>query len=706
MRQTFRQLVVRTATGLGVAALCVAGPVLSSASAQQGLHLEDFTQGAPQGFGDQQNTFARAMQWWNGKLYVGVQRAYGCTQQAILSLYVPGKTYPPPDPTMHCTADWNDLPLQGEIWRWTPAGSGPGTWDRVFQSPNDVPIPGTSPQKFTARDMGFRDMAVFVEPDGTEALYVAGTTARGFIPRPTSGLGQLPPPRLLRSTDGQTFTPVPQTPGTTLGDLSFLEGINISSFNRMTVHNGRLYVVAGGDFGHGVVFEASNPAGGDNNFTRITPAGMTITYMASFHGSLYLAQGAQPVTGNPPYQILKTTTGGQLPYTFTTVLTGLRLPASQSSKSSQSIANMEVVGDSLWVGSNQPPELIRVNPDDTWDLFVGEKRQLADGTWKYPQTGMGDGFDWWFNIHVHRMQEHEGYLYAATNDLSNLYPMRDVAGIKALFGSRFGFDLYRTHEGWYYYPITMNGFEDRDPGGQNNWFNFTGRVAASTPYGLFFGTGNEQYGAQIWRGVPTGTAVPQPEMLEGEKTASGIVLTWAPAAGATLYHVYRADYLPGWQLGVPFYAGGTIYPKPFTEIGTATDLTFTDPTPLGFYPHRSYVVAENGAAGQSNPSNIVRAPSILPVVTYKSIVTDLTTWQAAGEMSPQLRTQLTNLIQASKLNALFGKYPQAQTGLQQAQALAATIPSSWRVVDLQVLLIKLSRRVELARTGKIAGWLL
>jgi hypothetical protein len=694
------------------ALLCSVVTVLSTlaapALAQLPLNLADFSPGAPQGFGDPNNTFFRAMQWWQGRLYVGVQRSYACTQTAILSLYVPGKSYPPDDATIDCTADWNDLPLQGEIWRWTPAGDGPGTWERVFQSPNDVPIPFTSPQKFTARDIGFRDMTVFVEPDGTEALYVAGTTARGFIPKQgPAGPSQLPPPRLLRSVDGETFTPVPQAPGTVLGGLTSLEGINISSFNRMTVHAGRLYVVAGGDFGHGVVFESADPAGGNDNFTRITPAGMTVTYMASFNNALYVAQGAQPIAGNPPFQVLKTTTGGPLPYTFTTIVTGQRLPTWLPTDSSQSIANMEVVGNALWVGSNQPPELIRINPNDTWDLFMGEKRQLADGSWKYPLTGMGDGFDWWFNIHIHRMQAHDGYLYAATNDLSNLYPMRNVAGIGALFGSRFGFDLYRTREGWYYYPITINGFEDKDPGGNNNWFNFTGRVAASTPYGLFFGTGNEQFGAQIWRGVFTGLAQPSPLMLEGERLGTGVALTWGAAPGATSYRIFRADYAPGWQLGVPFYAGGSVYPRPFTEIGsTAGALSFTDPTPVGFYPRQYYVIAEGATGVRSDPSNVVRAPSLLPAVTHKQLVANLKTWQTRGELSTTLRNQLTTLINSSKLNVLGSRFDAAQTNLAQARALASTIPASWRATDLQVLIVKLSRRVELARAGAVSIWVL
>jgi hypothetical protein len=679
------------------AAVIVGGACLPQAVAarQQALVAGDFTQAAEQGFGDGgANTFARSMQWWKGRLYVGVQREYACTQDAILAKYVPFKRYPPPDPTLSCAPKPQDLPLQGEIWRWTPDDSGgPGTWARVYQSPNIVPIPNTSPQKFTAREMGFRDMTVFVEADGTEALYVSGTSARGFI-------DGLPPPTLLRSTDGDTFLPVPQDPGTTLGDLGIIENINISSFNRITTHNGKLYVVAGGDFGHGVVYEAANPAGGNDNFVRITPAGVTVTYMASFKGVLYLARGAQPIESSPPYQILKMSTGGP-PYSFTTVLTGARLPASLAAGASQSIATMHVVGDGLWIGSNQPAELVRVNPNNTWDLFVGQSRQLADGTWKYPRTGLGDGLDWIFNIHFHRMQAHDGFLYVASNDLSNQFPLRGAPGMEALFGSRFGFDLNRTKDGWYLYPVTFDGFENRDPGGRNNWFNYTGRVAESTPEGLFLGTGNDQFGLQIWRGQTGAASLASPQLLEVERTTAGNVVTWAPSPGAATYHVYRADFGSRFQLGMPSYSASGAYPRPFTFVGSTSEAVFTDTPPASVYQRHYYVVAEDQLGGRSNPSNVGRSPSLLPAVSFRSLLAELSQWQTNNELSSEVGTQLRSQLQSARRFVLLGRHADAAAALQTARGMSTRIPSSWRVTDYQALVTKLIRRADLVRLGKI-----
>jgi hypothetical protein len=116
------------------------------------------------------------MTWWNGKLYVGTGRASFCVQQATLQFFYPDlRFYPPLDRDIRCTRDAHDLPLRAEIWRWTPETN---AWDMVYQSPNDVPIQGTNPQKYTARDIGYRGVLVVTEASGTQALYVAGDTTR------------------------------------------------------------------------------------------------------------------------------------------------------------------------------------------------------------------------------------------------------------------------------------------------------------------------------------------------------------------------------------------------------------------------------------------------------------------------------------------------------------------------------------------------
>src|SRR5512133_1871448 len=127
--------------------------------------------------------------------------------------------YPPTDPDLSCPADGTDLSLRAEIWRWTPGGN---IWQRVYQSPLDLDNPGPGPPvpapvgKKLPYEMAFRGFAAHTEPDGVEALYAFGVNTTVMWDS-----NKLPPPRILRSTDGVTFRPLPQTPGTFLGDLPF-----------------------------------------------------------------------------------------------------------------------------------------------------------------------------------------------------------------------------------------------------------------------------------------------------------------------------------------------------------------------------------------------------------------------------------------------------------------------------------------------------
>ena len=129
---------MRTVTRLVAAGIVAFSLHVAPAKAQEPLYLEDFSQAAVQGFGDLHNSMSRAAEWWNGRLYVATSRDFQCVQSAILKLYNPIQPYPPPDPTLTCAPNPQDLPLQAEIWRWTPGGAA-GSWDRVYQSPNTVP---------------------------------------------------------------------------------------------------------------------------------------------------------------------------------------------------------------------------------------------------------------------------------------------------------------------------------------------------------------------------------------------------------------------------------------------------------------------------------------------------------------------------------------------------------------------------------------
>lgn len=467
-------LVLRVLIG-GVVLLALGLCISRGGQAASGLPLlpRNFTLAAPQGFGDRQNSWPWSMIWWQGKLYIGTNRSQLCFQAASNAYAFPWMSYPPDDPDVECAAEPEDLELQAEIWRWTPETD---TWERVYQSLNDIEIPD-HPGKYVARDVGYRYMAVFNEVDGTEALYVSGVSARSYIKG-------IPPPRILRSTDGVTFEPIPQDPGTFLGDLDTLDGIDMNSFRALTVYKGRLYATVGRIYGNGVVLEAENPAGGNDNFRQISPPGMTVFEMVPYNGFLYV--GTTDLENG--YSVLKTDASGEIPYSFIPIVTngGFRQP-----RPSGSVLSMFVFKDRLYVGTDRPAELIRINPDDSWDLIVGTPRDTPDGR-KEPLSGMGDGFDFWLNGHMWRMGEYDGWLYVGTWDMSTL--SHAIPWLEPILGPHMGFDMYATWDGEHFTMVTRDGFGDI--------FNYGVRTLQDTPYGLFLGTANPYYGLQIWRGVP------------------------------------------------------------------------------------------------------------------------------------------------------------------------------------------------------------
>ena len=179
------------------------------------LTATNFKKTAPSGFGDRNNSYPWSMKWFKGNLYVGTNRDFQCVENATLAYYYP-IVIPLQaifaDPDVPCPLNPANLDLRAEVWRYSPADA---KWTRVYQSDY---IPGTT----LARDIGYRDMAIFTEADGTESLYLVGCTAREFNPG-------APPPRILRMTaetdpvtgkTNEVFQAVPQDPGTVLGSTN------------------------------------------------------------------------------------------------------------------------------------------------------------------------------------------------------------------------------------------------------------------------------------------------------------------------------------------------------------------------------------------------------------------------------------------------------------------------------------------------------
>ena len=193
----------------------------------QGLEnsfIDEFDRIAVNGFsdigGDAHNSWGWSMAWFKGKLYVGTGREQGCMALLTSDIRTGTNVYPSAVLSGQCPeTELFAESLGAEIWQYTPET---GLWLRVFKSPNTIPIIFSSlgrPVGFTARDVGFRGMTVFTESDGTEALYAGGVTSGSVYDTDPSLPGTFPSPRLLRSVDGINWAPLPQNPGTFLGEI-------------------------------------------------------------------------------------------------------------------------------------------------------------------------------------------------------------------------------------------------------------------------------------------------------------------------------------------------------------------------------------------------------------------------------------------------------------------------------------------------------
>jgi hypothetical protein len=697
---------------LAVGLLGLPDATQAQVSAYPPLNRGHFSRVDPaQGFGDRQNSWAWSMTWYKGKLFVGTNRAQQCVNSAAIHNAIGTEPYPPTDPDISCTPDYRDLPLQAEIWSWDPVSK---AWTRVYQAPADIPIPKTNPVKYVSRDQGYRGMHMFQEPDGTQALYV-GSCATTVIYGNT-----VPPGRLLRSTDGVNFSPVPQDPGTFLGNLGN------ACFRGIQTYNGKLYAVATDFQGAGVLVESANPMQGNDSFRQVSPFGNKVYEFLPFNGFLYVSFSSQK-----GFSIYKTTATGNLPYTYKLVLPdgGHKKPSPN-----HDALSMKVFKGRLYVGGNGVQnsgnvkdigaELFRINADDSWDLIVGQSRHTPDGQ-KNALSGLSLGFGWNLNEHMWRMEVYDGRLYVGTFDSSTVLRNKPQTG--QAVQPELGADLWYTTDGTFFTAVDQQGFGDK--------FNFGIRSLVAVPgYGLFVGTANYYYATQIWRGKPSDPSgsilgpvgTPQvttrpdpPAALQAESSNGRVMLSWqAPPLNARNYTVRRytttpsppsaqipdQDFLLQWLLA-GFGTGISSNPEvPIAStlqvIGTTGQTVFVDSsvTPGNTYAYE--VVADDGSGDQSGPSNVASFPSELPPASFLSTWTALQLYAAQGSFStPEAQQILNSLVNQAQQAAATGNFTPLIDLWQTIVGSGNTMLNNLSAEDLATLLGRLVQRSQLVTAG-------
>jgi hypothetical protein len=459
-----------------VAASCAACAALL-APAAHGQALRDVRAIAENGFGDHRNSYAWSMAWFKGELYVGTARSAMCVENATVDFYVPSAGYyrRHPAPGVSCPRTIHEADLRAEIWRYTPRS---GRWAAVYRAPR-LPNP-RAPGRSVARDIGYRGMVVLKERGRPKALYVAALSAGEFLPE----LRRRHPPRILRTTDGEHFRPLRARPGVIRTNLGPQRPIG---FRSMAVLGDSLYVTAsGGLTGDGVVLRVAEPGGRSPRFEQVTPRGLAVFELASFSGRLYAGTGNFE-SGYGVWRAAK-----RRSHRWEPVMTGGagRGPKITSVVSMAPYRGRLYVGASGWGTSFPPSELIRIAPDGSWDVVVGNERRDAAGTLKAPMSGLPDGFGNAFNNHFWRMHVFRGALLLGTNDWS--WSLRGVPGLGDLLRPQLGFDLYGTCDGSDWWVATRDAF---GRGGED----FGVRTMASSRAGLFIGTTNHVRGAAVYR---------------------------------------------------------------------------------------------------------------------------------------------------------------------------------------------------------------
>lgn len=447
-----------------------AGPALTAGN---------FRRLAKNGIGDPANAYVHGMEFFEGRLYCGMTR----NSFKLLNLF------PPIDPPaldpwpVDVPPNVRDLDMQGQIWRWTPEGD---SWELAYRSPL---IEGKTGED-APRDLGYRGMRVFQgKSDSKPNLYVStmSTVLRGCAAH------------VLRSEDGLNFEPACE-PG--------IGNDNISTFRELVDFDGYLYAPPAGEgiqFNSnrtGVLKRSNDPKPGnwevacDLGFGDKTNNG--IFMMSKANNQLY----AGTFNNYEGYQVWTTPPCGDGPLKWRRVIEkgAYRGPLSEIAMGMVEFNGALYVGSSIQNGGYDRTnlvgpgagEIIRIWPDDSWDLLIGMPRDTPQG-FKYPLSGIAPGFDNIFSGYTWRMCVHDGWLYVTTFDWSVFlqYAHRpsptakrlvDAVSFEQLAEVGGGFELWRTKDGVNWQPVTINGL--------NNPYNYGGRTMVSTPHGLAVGTAN------------------------------------------------------------------------------------------------------------------------------------------------------------------------------------------------------------------------
>jgi hypothetical protein len=450
-----------------------------------GYGPDQFRMIAPNGFGDGHNSFPHSVAWFKGKLYVGTTRSnFQMLKIQHTFRDMPAHLWPVEGPD-DAEGLYRELDRRAQIWAFDPLE---GTWERVFIAP-EVPS-AHGPKGPVARETGLRSMAVFQGASDPEpALYIA-----------TWAVSRSPGALLLRTTDGVNFEPV--------SPYGIIEGLPITATRVLVPYKDRLITSPTGTrgfdvnfvinvSGHPVIYESRDPAKGE--WVAINEPGFGdlenqgILMVCEFQDKLYAS-----TFNNNGFELWCSDCLGEPPYEWECVIDR----GADRGPNNQIGATMHVFKGALYIGTaiqngghdltNQigpaGSEVIRVNPDHSWDIVIGDSRYTRFGK-KQALSGVAPGFGNVLNGYFWSMTSHDGWLYVGSMNsmiwVRFLNPDAYNEGIAYVVGKvgaaeivdhSAGCSLWRTADGDNWLPVTKVGFDNR--------YNLGVRNLVSTPYGL------------------------------------------------------------------------------------------------------------------------------------------------------------------------------------------------------------------------------
>ena len=169
-------------------------------------------------------------------------------------------------------------------------------------------------------------------------------------------------------------------------------------------------------------------------------------------------------------------------------------------------------------------DIIRISPNDHWELVVGSKAIIpsspSKGIRNTSLSGLNSGFSDPFNVYAWQIKEYNGKLLITTfndsinmeviletlitnkNEIENKIGAEQTNTIIKLYNSivyqlnsigyPFGFDLYESTDGIKFTPVFLNGL--------NNKYNYGGRkLFVDSSNTLYIGTANPFQGCEVWK---------------------------------------------------------------------------------------------------------------------------------------------------------------------------------------------------------------